>query len=235
MSTAEILTRHARRYPGMAAADYGKLLYQSEFGPSHLVRSDDALERLRSEYARASEEGYAPRYLAEDIGDGLCRFHLDPRRLREEDLPLLAAHFLEAFKSRFHKPRLRLSAAALRTLRRYDWPGNVRELKNVLLRAVLAARDDATAIDLSAASLRTGASLPRPDAILTESQMRALQRNNIVAALRYCNNRIYGPRGAAALLQINPTTLCSRMKKFGLPTDAGEKRRTGNPSDKQRP
>lgn len=93
MSTAEILTRHARRYPGMAAADYGKLLYQSEFGPSHLVRSDDALERLRSEYARASEEGYAPRYLAEDIGDGLCRFHLDPRRLREEDLPLLARCF----------------------------------------------------------------------------------------------------------------------------------------------
>lgn len=160
---------------------------------------------------------------------------IPPLRERLEDLPLLAAHFLEAFKSRFHKPRLRLSAAALRTLRRYDWPGNVRELKNVLLRAVLAARDDATDIDLSAASLRTGASLPRPDAILTESQMRALQRNNIVAALQYCNNRIYGPRGAAALLQINPTTLCSRMKKFGLPTDAGEKRRTGNPSDKQRP
>lgn len=151
---------------------------------------------------------------------------IPPLRERPEDLPLLAAHFLDAFKRRFHKPRLRLSAAALRTLRRHDWPGNVRELKNALLRAVLAAPDEATTLDLSAASLRPGASLPRPDAILTESQMRALQRDNIAAALRYCNNRIYGPRGAAALLQINPTTLCSRMKKFGLPAGNEAERRS---------
>lgn len=143
---------------------------------------------------------------------------IPPLRDRPEDLPLLARHFLDAFKRRFHKPRLRLSPAALRMLRRHDWPGNVRELKNVLLRAVLAAPDDAEEPDLSAAGLRSRSRLPRPGDILTESQMRALQRDNIAAALRYCNNRIYGPRGAAALLQINPTTLCSRMKKFGLPT-----------------
>lgn len=141
---------------------------------------------------------------------------IPPLRERPEDIPLLAGHFLEAFKKRFHKPQLRLSSSALRTLSRHDWPGNVRELKNALLRAVLAAPDDAVHLDLSASSLRSSGGLPRPDGILTESQMRTLQRNNIAAALRYCNNRIYGPRGAAALLQVNPTTLCSRMKKFGL-------------------
>lgn len=143
---------------------------------------------------------------------------MPPLRERMEDLPLLAAHFLDAFKKRFHKPRLRLTAAALHVLRRHDWPGNVRELKNALLRAVLASSDEAAEPDLSALGLHARGALPRPDGILTESQMRALQRDNILAALRYCNNRIYGPRGAAALLQINPTTLCSRMKKFGLPS-----------------
>ena len=83
---------------------------------------------------------------------------------------------------------------------------------------MLASSDEAAEPDLSALGLHARGALPRPDGILTESQMRALQRDNILAALRYCNNRIYGPRGAAALLQINPTTLCSRMKKFGLPS-----------------
>ena len=41
-----ILTLHARRYPAMEAADYIKLLYQSEFGPGHMVAEGDALACL---------------------------------------------------------------------------------------------------------------------------------------------------------------------------------------------
>lgn len=85
-----ILTLHARRYPAMEVRDYVKLLYQSEFGPGHLVAEGDALEALQAELAQAREENYAPEYAAEAIGGGLCRAHLDPRLVTEEDLPLLS-------------------------------------------------------------------------------------------------------------------------------------------------
>ncbi len=88
-----ILPLHARRYPGMEPRDYVKLLYQSEFGPGHLVAQGEALERLQAELTQAGEEDYRPEYLSEAIGGGLCRFHLDPRRLTGDDLPLLERCF----------------------------------------------------------------------------------------------------------------------------------------------
>lgn len=88
-----LLELHAKRYPSMELRDYVKLLYQSEFGPGHLAQAGDALSFLQEEFAQAEAEGYSPAYTAEAIGDGLCRFHLDPRRLAEEDLPLLARCF----------------------------------------------------------------------------------------------------------------------------------------------
>ena len=71
---------HARRYPLMAPQDFGKLAYQSEFGPGHMV-SDPALalERLLTEC-----RGLTPDCLhrpPEPIGGGLCRFHLEPAHL----------------------------------------------------------------------------------------------------------------------------------------------------------
>lgn len=89
-----ILTLHARRYPAMEARDYVKLLYQSEFGPAHLFSSSrEALDGLRAELAQAREEGYASAYTVEAIGGGLCRFHLNPQSLAEDDLPLLCRCF----------------------------------------------------------------------------------------------------------------------------------------------
>ncbi len=88
-----ILSLHAQRYPLMEPWDYVKLLYQSEFGPGHLVEEGDVLPGLQAEFIMAKGIGYAPPYLSEAIGGGLCRFHLDPHRLSPEDLPLLARCF----------------------------------------------------------------------------------------------------------------------------------------------
>ena len=71
----EILKCHRARYPRMEPQDYGKLAFQSEFGPEHLV-SDAAsvLRYLEREWEELPEgcETLPP----EDIGNGLCRFHL---------------------------------------------------------------------------------------------------------------------------------------------------------------
>ncbi|MDO5537532.1 MAG: sigma 54-interacting transcriptional regulator, partial [Desulfovibrionaceae bacterium] len=55
--------------------------------------------------------------------------------------------------------------------------------------------------------------------ILTEKEMREFEKENLVQALTASNGRIYGDRGAAAMLGIKPTTLVSRIAKLGLGRD----------------
>jgi DNA-binding NtrC family response regulator len=65
--------------------------------------------------------------------------HLPPLRERREDMPRLAAYFLQRFAVRYQREDLRISPSALRQLEAYAWPGNVRELGHVIERAVLMA------------------------------------------------------------------------------------------------
>ncbi len=64
--------------------------------------------------------------------------HLSPLRNRKEDIPVLARHYLEKYRSRYAKagPR-RISPDAEKLLASYGWPGNVRELRNVIERIVV--------------------------------------------------------------------------------------------------
>ena len=59
-------------------------------------------------------------------------------------------------------------------------------------------------------------SVKRTTGILSEADLRDLERENILAALDQTDWRMYGPGGAAELLGIRPTTLASRIKKMGL-------------------
>jgi len=88
------------------------------------------------------------RDLADDLEQGRFRQDLyyrlstfpitiPPLRERREDIPLLAAHFLERISKRFDKTIAGLSTAALEALAHYSWPGNVRQLQNELERAVV--------------------------------------------------------------------------------------------------
>lgn len=63
--------------------------------------------------------------------------HLPPLRERQEDIPLLADHFLRVYASKYRKPPLRLNAATLAKLQKYHWPGNVRELQHAIERAII--------------------------------------------------------------------------------------------------
>jgi DNA-binding NtrC family response regulator len=71
---------------------------------------------------------------------------LPPLRERRDDLPALAAHFLEHYAARYRKPLGGFEEEALAALRAHTWPGNVRELGHAVERAVLMADPAATAI-----------------------------------------------------------------------------------------
>ena len=62
--------------------------------------------------------------------------HLPPLRERQEDIPLLAEHFLTKYATLMEKPVRSISHDAHALLAAYAWPGNVRELENAIERAV---------------------------------------------------------------------------------------------------
>jgi len=145
---------------------------------------------------------------------------LAPLRERKQDIPTLAAHFLERARKEFNKPLALMSAAALAALKAYDWPGNVRELRNVVERAVITAREGPIFFELpSAPNATLRAERLDESALLqvrTEEEVREAERANVVAALNKTQWKVYGRCGAAELLGIKPGTLAARMKKLGL-------------------
>lgn len=82
--------------------------------------------------------------------------NIPPFRDREEDVVLLAMHFLKEMSARYSKPNLAsISPQAGRMLMEYQWPGNVRELKNEVQRAVLLAPGDTLGPEHFSSHVRT--------------------------------------------------------------------------------
>jgi formate hydrogenlyase transcriptional activator len=149
---------------------------------------------------------------------------LPPLRQRLKDVPLLAKQFLQLASQKFNKPSLQLSLANIDALQNYHWPGNIRELHNVIERQVIVSRDGKLHFDLPRLS-DTGTShaveTPEPLVnksvdLMKEDERRLLERENIKMALRKTGGKVFGPGGAADLLGIKPTTLASRIKRWGI-------------------
>lgn len=68
--------------------------------------------------------------------------HVPPLRERKEDIPLLAAHFLDGYVTKYRKSVSGFDPIAMQALLDYQWPGNVRELDHTIERAVLMTRDN---------------------------------------------------------------------------------------------
>ena len=64
-------------------------------------------------------------------------FHVPPLREHNEDIPVLARHFLKEFSAAYSRRTKELTDEAIDVLMRYPWPGNVRELRNVIERMVI--------------------------------------------------------------------------------------------------
>ena len=120
--------------------------------------------------------------------------HLPALRERREDIPLLAAHFLERFRSQMAKSVSSISAEAMRELEQYDWPGNIRELENVIERAVALERTPAVLPESLPPTVRrqrpatAGVAAPLPDeGFDLERHVQEVEREYLAQALRRAN------------------------------------------------
>jgi formate hydrogenlyase transcriptional activator len=161
---------------------------------------------------------------------------LPPLRERREDIPLLVQYFIRRYAAKIGRGITGVTRAALRRLTDYPWPGNVRELENVIERAVILSTGTLLEVPAEAlpAPARTGAltthgsiavaaAVPAaariaaaPHSTDDETSLDQVERRHIVAVLRQTRWRIEGQNGAARILNLNPSTLRSRMQKLGI-------------------
>jgi transcriptional regulator with PAS, ATPase and Fis domain len=163
------------------------------------------------------------RSLAEVVREG--RFRMDlyyrllvvpvevpPLRDRREDIPALAAHFIARYSRQFGRRVEGISKSMMRQLMAYDWPGNIRELENLLAREVVLCRERVLDAPLFLAMPAAGSGNSGAPSL----NMEEAERRHIENALGSARWVLEGPKGAAAMLGLNPSTLRSRMKRLGI-------------------
>lgn len=147
---------------------------------------------------------------------------LPPLRQRRDDIPLLAEHFVEHFSRRLGRPVPVLTIANVQQLQSYDWPGNIRELQHVIERSLITGLSGKLRFSLGENGHSQESSNALVNAnqmsqtILTQEQLRQLEKDNIRKALESTDGKIYGAGGAADLLGMKATTLASRIKSLGI-------------------
>ena len=144
-----------------------------------------------------------------------------PLRDRKEDIELLVRHFIRKAAVRLDLPEPYLRRNSIEVLLRLNWPGNIRELQNTVERAVILSRGSEIDFDfLNFKNLDSPNDLKQnihiAQKIITESNWKQLQRNNILKALKAANWKIQGKQSASELLEIKPTTLRSRMQSLNI-------------------
>ena len=161
------------------------------------------------------------KHFREDLYFRLNVFPIESMPLRErlEDIPFLAAHFLNLACQKFGKPEAHLTKGDVEHMQRYHWPGNIRELINVIERAVILSQEGRLHLDFSISEQSTSKiEVPRHEKknIHTDADIRQHEYDNIVVALKTCNGKVFGKGGAAEILDVKPTTLASRIKRLGI-------------------
>jgi len=140
---------------------------------------------------------------------------LPPLRRRQEDIPMLVAHFVEKYGARMSKQISKIPEEGMDSLLRYPWPGNIRELQNFIERAVILTSGDVLHIP------------PLPSTRLNRTEPVTLdeaQRDHILKALKESNWVVGGKHGAAARLGVARTTLIDKMRKCGLSPEVARSR-----------
>lgn len=223
---------HQRQAGRFEIADHGTL-FLDEVGELPLdlqpkllrVLQDGEFERLGNPKAlkidvriiaatnRDLEEEVKQRRFRQDLWYRLNVFPvtIPPLRDRREDIPLLVNWFVNKFSKKMGKKITTIPRKTMDELTMRHWAGNIRELENTIERAVIISPTETLTL-----ADAFECSTPEPPPFQADMTMEAVEREHILRVLKKTNWRISGPKGAAVILDINPSTLRFRINKLGI-------------------
>ncbi len=142
--------------------------------------------------------------------------HLPPLRQRQEDIPLLANHFLRKYSEANHKLISHITPEAMELLCAYHWPGNVRELDHTIERAVTLTMNSALLLGDLPPRLQQHTDVPHLGTAPPLLTLEELEKQHIQAVLRATEGN---KKRAAQILGINRRSLYRMAKRYGLDFD----------------
>jgi formate hydrogenlyase transcriptional activator len=206
-----------------------RVLQEREFEPVGSAKSQSVDVRVVAATNRRLEDEVARGKFRSDLYYRLNVFPIEvpPLRERHGDVAKLAAHFVERLSRKVGRPVRPLARAALAQLEAHDWPGNIRELQNTIERALIWSTGDEITIDWplaargSAASAAPSAShgghgTSASSAAPGGTTLVEVERQHIVTMLKRTEGVIEGPKGAARMLGMKPSTMRYRIRKLGI-------------------
>jgi len=200
------------RVPSQVQTKLLRVLQEGEFerlGDPKTIKVD---VRVIAATNRNLEKGISNGSFREDLFYRLNVFpiQIPPLRERKEDIPLLVKHFLKKYNIKVGKKVEIITQDVMEKLCRYTWPGNIRELENFIERAVITIEGN---------KLVLGNWLSKADSQSDRTEvlpLEEIERQYIIQILEMAQWKVSGEKGAATILDINPQTLVSRMKKLGI-------------------
>jgi DNA-binding NtrC family response regulator len=143
----------------------------------------------------------------------VIEIRIPPLRDRREDIPLLAAHFLERISHELGRDVSEIGECALRVLMDYHWPGNVRELENAVERAVVTCRGRELLAE-HFGFLAGPAAATQPWNVPSGATLQDMEKVVIMATIERTGGNI---KESASILGIDRSTLYEKIKKYGIP------------------
>jgi PAS domain S-box-containing protein len=163
--------------------------------------------------------------LTDEISDGRFRedlfyrinvinIQLPPLRERMDDFPLLVNHFIERLNEKFNKNIKQFSSAAYDILMDHNWPGNIRELENVIEHCFVLCNGDIIQVECLPQKLKKpGKTRYSSNITNVKNNFKEAEKEYIISVLE---NNSWNRTKAAEELEINPSTLWRKMKKFNI-------------------
>ncbi len=151
-------------------------------------------------------------------------FQIDVPPLGERgmDIEKLASAFLGTFSKQNGINLQPLSDQDINRLNSYNWPGNIRELQNVVERAVITSIDGTLNLEQALPETSSpdnpviAASIMDNENVISDKELKDLEKANILRALNKTDWKISGKEGAAVMLGIPTSTINSKIKSFDI-------------------
>ena len=138
---------------------------------------------------------------------------LPPLRERQEDIPILAEHFMHMFSRHSQKKLTGMTEGFLRSISRYNWKGNIRELRNVIERAVILEEESELGEEVLPYEVKFGPSVLETEHSGNKLDLAYVEKKHIERVLKIVSGN---KTKAAGLLNIGVSTLYRKISEYEI-------------------